>query len=135
MTGLPGGPHREDVDRILEGVVHIGSEEAIRLAHEVIERFPDLKKKHMFLAGGAALSSALLIGAAFAITKRIRAGQTPREAADTVTEEELDGVSLLDRRRRRPSDAEPAADAPEGDTSAAPEAPPAPDAPAKGESA
>jgi hypothetical protein len=105
MTGLPGGPHREDVDRIVEGVVHIGTEEAIRLAHEAIERFPDLKKKHMFIAGGAALSSALLIGAAVAITKRIRAGQTPQEAADAVTEEELDGVDLLERRRRRPAEA------------------------------
>ncbi len=121
MSGMPGGSHREDVDRIVEGAVHIGMEEAIRLAHEAVERFPDLKKKHMFIAGGAALSSALLIGAAMAITRRIRNGQTAQEAADDVTEEELDGVHLLERRRRPHADeapaeaeapTEPAADAP-----------------------
>ena len=125
-TGAPGDP--TDRDRIIEGAVQLGMEEAIRLAHEAIERFPEMKKRHMFIAGGAALSSAILIGAAVAIIKRMRAGQTAQEAADDVTSEELDGVHLLER-RRRPRAVEPEANAA---TEPAAEMPP-PEAPPRAE--
>ena len=122
MTGAPREPSERD--RIIEGAVQIGMEEGIRLAHEAIARFPELKKRHMFIAGGAALSSALLIGAAVAIIKRIRAGQTAQQAADDITQEEMEGVHLLER-RRRPRALEPDADsAVEGSAAAEPPAEP-----------
>jgi len=84
----------------LDGAIKLGQTDAIRLAHRVLERFPEMRKKHMFIAGGAALSSAVLIAAGVAIAKRIRQGQSGAEAAEEITEAELETVSLLDRRRR-----------------------------------
>ena len=97
---------RDAVEQIVEGAIQLGQDDAIRLAHRVLERFPSMRKKHMFIAGGAALSSAILIGAAVAIARRVRDGQTPHEAAEDVTEEELENLHLLDRHRRRPARAE-----------------------------
>ena len=85
---------------ILEGAIKLGQDDAIRLAHRVLERFPGMRKKHMFIAGGAALSSAVLIGAAVAIARRVRQGQNAQDAAEQITENELENLSLLDRRRR-----------------------------------
>ena len=84
----------------LEGAIKLGQDDAIRLAHRVLERFPGMRKKHMFIAGGAALSSAVLIGAAVAIARRVRQGQNAHDAAENITEDELENLSLLDRRRR-----------------------------------
>ena len=85
---------------VLEGAIKLGQDEAIRLAHRVLERFPGMRKKHMFIAGGAALSSAVLIAAAVAIARRIRQGQNAEEAAEEITEDELANLSLMERRRR-----------------------------------
>jgi hypothetical protein len=102
----------------LEGAIKLGQDDAIRLAHRVLERFPGMRKKHMFIAGGAALSSAVLIGAAVAIAKRVRQGQSASEAAEAITEDEIDNLSLLERRRRPLRDV--TEDAPEsGDTQVA----------------
>ncbi len=84
----------------LDGAIKLGQTDAIRLAHRVLERFPEMRKKHMFIAGGAALSSAVLIAAGVALAKRVRQGQVAAEAAEEITEDELETVSLLDRRRR-----------------------------------
>ena len=73
-----------------------GATDAIRLAHRALERFPDLVRKHKFLAGGAAISSSLVVLAGVALTRRIRSGQTREEAVASVTEEELEGLVPLD---------------------------------------
>ena len=91
---------------VLDGAIRLGQDDAIRLAHRVLERFPGMRKKHMFIAGGAALSSAILIGAAVAIARRVRNGETAVDAAEAITEDELENLSLLDRRRRPPRDVE-----------------------------
>lgn len=125
----------DSVDRVgrlaeeaLEGAIKLGQDDAIRLAHRVLERLPGMRKKHMFIAGGAALSSAVLIGAAVAIARRVRQGQTASEAAEEITEDEIENLSLLDRRRRQPRDvveasASQPAEPSEADGHAEPEAP------------
>ena len=40
------------------GVNHI-AHDSIRIAYSALERFPDLVRRHKFLAGGAAISSSL----------------------------------------------------------------------------
>ena len=90
----------EKIEQLAEGAIKLGQDDAIRLAHRVLERFPGMRKKHMFIAGGAALSSAILIAAGVAIAKRVRQGQPAAEAAEEITEEEIDNMSLLERRRR-----------------------------------
>ena len=65
--------------------------DAVRLAHRGLERFPDLVKRHKYIAGGAAVSSSLLVLAGVAIARRLRSGQSEEEAIASLTEEELAG--------------------------------------------
>lgn len=81
--------------------------EAIRLAHRALERFPEIVKRHKFVAGGAVVSSSLIALAGVAISRRIHNGQTPEEAVATVTEEEVQGLRIVEP--------EPLVDMPEGD--------------------
>ncbi|PKN81318.1 MAG: hypothetical protein CVU47_07135 [Chloroflexi bacterium HGW-Chloroflexi-9] len=90
-----GGEH---VDELAHNV--------LSLAHEALDRFPEVKRRNMFLAGGAAVSSALVIAAGVAIMKRVRAGQRPEDAVQDVTEEELEGLRLVEREHYRPPAAE-----------------------------
>jgi hypothetical protein len=72
----------EQVDR--------AAEEAIHLAHRALDRFPDLVKRHSFIAGGAAVSSALVALAGVAIARRMRNGETAEQALEHVTAEEIE---------------------------------------------
>jgi hypothetical protein len=74
--------------------------DAISLAHQVLERFPDVKRKHMFIAGGAAISSAVIIAAGVAVARRLRAGRSAEQAVNEVTEEELEGLRLVERPKK-----------------------------------
>ncbi len=113
----------------LDGAIRLDPDDAIRLAHRVLERFPGARKKHMFIAGGAALSSAVLIGAAVAIARRVRGGQNADEAAEEITEDELSNLSLLER-RRRPAHEATGAEAEPGTAAESPTAEGDPDTPA-----
>lgn len=84
----------EQIDELAHGV--------LKLAHEAIDRFPDVKRRHMFMAGGAAISSALVVAAGVAILRRVRNGQHPQVAAQEVTEEEIEGIRLVERTPYRP---------------------------------
>ncbi len=94
MKHASGGEH---VDELAHG--------AIRLAHEAIDRFPEMKRRHMFLAGGAAISSALVVAAGVAVMRRVRAGARPEEAVQAVTEAEIEGLRLVERSHYRPNGA------------------------------
>jgi hypothetical protein len=89
-----GGEH---IDELAHG--------AIKLAHQAIERFPEMKRRNMFLAGGAAISSALVVAAGVAVARRIRAGAKPEDAVRAVTEDEIEGLRLLKREHYRPNGA------------------------------
>ncbi|MBT5775415.1 MAG: hypothetical protein HOH95_13695 [Dehalococcoidia bacterium] len=73
--------------------------DSIRLAHAVLDRFPDLVRRHKVIAGGAAISSSLVIVAGVAIARRIRKGQTAAEAVADVTEQEIDRPERISRPR------------------------------------
>ncbi len=85
--------------------------DAISLAHQVLERFPEMKRKHMFIAGGAAVSSAVIIAAGVAVARRLRAGRSAEQAVNEVTEDELEGLRLVPRPNKtrfgRPHDERP----------------------------
>lgn len=70
--------------------------DAIRLAHRALDRFPEMVRRHKFVAGGAVVSSSLIALAGVAIARRIRAGQTPEEAVANVTEEEMQGLRIIE---------------------------------------
>ena len=67
---------------------------AIRLAHKVLERFPDVVRRHKYIAGGAAVSTSLVTLAGVAIARRMRGGQSEEEAIASVTEDELAGFRV-----------------------------------------
>ncbi len=85
-NGTPSGG--EPIDR--------AAGEAIRLAHQALERFPEIVRRHKFVAGGAVVSSSLIALAGVAIARRVRAGQTPDEAVATVTGEEVQGLRIIE---------------------------------------
>jgi hypothetical protein len=71
------------------------AQEAVRLAHRALDRFPDLVRRHKFLAGGAAFSSALVALAGVAISRRMGNGESGDEAVERVTEQELAGLDKI----------------------------------------
>lgn len=73
----------ESVDR--------AAHDAVRLAHRALERFPAVVARHRYVAGGAAISSALVAMAGVAVALRMRAGQSADDAIAEVTEDELEG--------------------------------------------
>ncbi|MBG92626.1 MAG: hypothetical protein CL792_01405 [Chloroflexi bacterium] len=97
--------HSPDEDRASGGetVDHV-TRDAIKLAHDLLERFPDLVKRHKFIAGGAAISSSLVIIAAVAIARRMRRGLTAQEAVADITEEELETPKSDKRKKKNNSD-------------------------------
>ncbi|MCK9487372.1 MAG: hypothetical protein M0R73_11855 [Dehalococcoidia bacterium] len=105
----------EGVDELATGMV--------KLAHEAIDRFPDVKRRHMFLAGGAAISSALVVAAGVAVMRRVRAGQTPADAVRDVTEDEIEGLRLVERKFYRPNGDNGTADADAASTGVTAETP------------
>lgn len=84
--GNPSGG--EQIDRTVA--------DSVRLAHRALERFPDLVRRHKFIAGGAAISSSLIVLAGVAIARRMLAGQSPEEALASVTEAEVEGLHVVE---------------------------------------
>ena len=72
--------------------------DAIRLAHQALERFPEIVRRHRFVAGGAAISSSLVVLAGVAVGRRVRAGVSPADAVEQVTAAEINGPSLISAR-------------------------------------
>jgi hypothetical protein len=106
MTPLFGDPSGgEQIDR--------AARDSIRLAHKALERFPELVRKHKFIAGGAAISSSLIVLAGVAIARRILAGQTPDEAVATVTEDEVQGLRVIEPTSADSPESLDSADSPE----------------------
>ena len=89
------------------------SHEAVRLAHRALARFPGLVKQHSYVAGGAAVSSALVVLAGVAIARRMRRGQSGEQAVAEMTEDEL-SVHVAEPRSRSNGARVPAAEAANG---------------------
>ncbi|MDA0353853.1 MAG: hypothetical protein O3A10_16850 [Chloroflexi bacterium] len=82
-----------------ETIDHV-ARDSIRLAHKALDRFPDLVRRHKVIAGGAAISSSLIILAGVAIAKRMHRGETAEQAVAGLTEEELQQLERVKRRAR-----------------------------------
>ena len=104
-----------------ETIDHV-ARDSIRLAHQALDRFPDLVRRHKVIAGGAAISSSLVILAGVAIARRMRGGETAEEAVAGLTEAELQQLERV--KRRASSDEEP--DATGGNNGVSDEIPSAP---------
>ena len=109
MSKLPDELKHASGGERLQGAAN----DAVRLAYRGLERFPDLVKRHKFIAGGAAVSTSLVVLAGVAITRRLRNGQSEEEAIASLTEDELTGQK--DEREPWTNDAAVADDEPAGD--------------------
>ncbi len=72
--------------------------DAVRLAHEVLRRFPEIVRRHKFVAGGEAISSSLVVLAGAAVARRVRAGASPAQAVGQVTADEINAPRLISDR-------------------------------------
>jgi hypothetical protein len=73
------------------------AEYSIRLAHRALERFPELVRRHKYVAGGAAVAGALVVLASVAIARRMRRGESAEEAVEGVTPEEIESLHPRER--------------------------------------
>lgn len=73
------------------------AEESIRLAHRALDRFPDLVRRHKYVAGGAAVAGALVVLASVAIARRMGRGETADEAIEGLTEAEIGSLHPRER--------------------------------------
>lgn len=88
--------------------------DAIKLAHEAVERFPELMRRHKYIAGGAAVSGSLIALASVAIVRRMRRGESAEEAVAGVTEEEIQALRVVEP-ADSPQEDTAGADPPEAD--------------------
>lgn len=75
----------------------VAAEQSIRLAHRALERFPDLVRRHKYVAGGAAVAGALLVLASVAVARRMGRGETADEAIAGLTESEIETLHSRER--------------------------------------
>ena len=77
--------------------VDVAAETSIRLAHKALNRFPELVRRHKYVAGGAAVAGALVVLASAAIARRMRGGESAEEAAASVTQAEIESLHPRER--------------------------------------
>lgn len=77
--------------------VDVAAETSIRLAHKALNRFPELVRRHKYVAGGAAVAGALVVLASVALARRIRSGQSAEEAVASVTQAEIESLHPRER--------------------------------------
>jgi hypothetical protein len=89
-------------DRYASGGEHLDATSygAVSLAHRALDRFPDVVRRHRFVAGGSAVSTSLIALAASAVARRMRDGATAAQAVALVTVEDLDARPLISDRQR-----------------------------------
>jgi hypothetical protein len=72
--------------------------DAIKLAHNALDKFPELRKRYSRIAGPAAiLSTGVVLLAGIAVTRRLRRGETPEHILETLTPEEIENAVRLDK--------------------------------------
>jgi hypothetical protein len=66
----------------------------LQAAHKAVAKFPDLVKRHQKYVGTAAvLSSAVVVLASIAISRRLHKGETLERILDEITPEEIESMA------------------------------------------
>ena len=114
MSWLPDGDRSPSGGERLDGI----GRNAVNLAFRALDRFPEIVKRHKYIAGGAAISSSLIALAGVAVARRMLRGATADEAVAGVTEEELTGLRLISDREKIVEEDGAAVDVEDADTDA-----------------
>jgi hypothetical protein len=73
------------------------TQDALGLAHRALDRFPDLRQRYRRFAGPAAVvSTGIVLLAGIAMARRLRRGESPDEALEGLTSEEIENAVRLD---------------------------------------
>jgi hypothetical protein len=66
---------------------------ALQLAHRAIAKFPELAKRYQkFIGTAAVVSSALIVLASIAVSRRLHKGETPEDILASITSEEIESA-------------------------------------------
>lgn len=66
---------------------------ALQLAHRAVAKFPDLTKRYQkFIGTAAVVSSALIVLASIAVSRRLHKGETPEDILASITPEEIESA-------------------------------------------
>ncbi len=100
----PQDDEGEDLwDHLLEGERPDGATaKALRLAHDAVDRFPELAGRYKKHVGAAVVvSSVVTLMAGIAIARRARKGERPEEIIASLTQEEIENAATVSQRQQR----------------------------------
>jgi hypothetical protein len=71
-----------------------GTQAALRLAHSAVRKFPELTRRYQVFVGTAAvLSSAVVVLASIAVSRRLHRGQSPDRILEEITTDEIESIA------------------------------------------
>ena len=66
---------------------------ALQLAHRAVAKFPELTKRYQkFIGTAAVVSTAVIIFASIAVTRRLHRGESPEDILASITPDEIESV-------------------------------------------
>ena len=67
---------------------------ALQLAHRAVAKFPDLRRRYQkFIGTAAVVSSALIVLASIAVSRRLHRGESPDHILAEITPDEIENVA------------------------------------------
>jgi hypothetical protein len=73
---------------------------ALQLAHRAVAKFPDLSKRYQkFIGTAAVVSSAVIVLASIAVSRRLHRGESPESILDNITTDEIESVAKEKREK------------------------------------
>jgi hypothetical protein len=74
---------------------------ALSLAHQAVDRFPELARRYRRFTGPAAVvSTALVLLAGIAIARRLRLGEHPEQILDSLTSDEIESAAVVEQEEK-----------------------------------
>ena len=71
-----------------------GAMDLLRLAHRVVAKFPDLTRRYQkFIGAGAVLSSAVIVLATIAVSRRLNQGESIDKILAEITPDEIENAA------------------------------------------
>ena len=73
---------------------------ALQLAHRAVNKFPELTKRYQKFIGTAAfVSSAVIVLASIAVSRRLHRGESPESILEQITPDEIESVAKEKRKK------------------------------------